>query len=247
MTPSSFSASFAQQRLWFLDQLEPGTAAYNLVRVFRVVGPLNVGVLTRAFETVILRHAPLRTVFESVEGNPRQVVLSDANVQIPVLDVCSLPQDEQEAEALRIASEEGRKPFRLSEGPLLRAVLVRTGEQTHILVLVMHHIITDGWSISILFRELTQCYADLSNDRIPNLPALSIQYTDYAAWQHKNMSGEVLAEEVRHWRKKLEGAPTLLDLPTDYPRPLNHSWHGATEEITVAHTTLAKMKSIGQG
>ena len=230
-----------------MDQLEPGTAAYNLARVFRIVGPLNVGVLARAFETVILRHAPLRTVFESVEGNPRQVVLPGPNFHIIVRDLSDLPSERREAEALQIASEEGKKPFNLNEGPLLRAVLIQTGEQTHILVLVMHHIITDGWSISILFRELTQCYAELSNDRLPNLPPLAIQYADYAEWQRQHMSGEVLADELRHWRKQLEGAQTLLDLPTDYPRPLTHSWHGATEEINLARSTLAKMKSIGQG
>ena len=246
MNPSAFPASFAQQRLWFLDQLEPGTAAYNLVRVFRVVGPLNLGALTRAFETVLLRHASLRTVFESVDGNPRQVVLPDANVHIAVLDLSGLPSDRAEAEGLQIAREEGKKPLHLGKGPLIRAVLIRTGEETHILVLVMHHIITDGWSISILFRELTQSYADLSNSHVPNLPPLSIQYGEYSEWQRQNMSGEVLANELRHWRKKLEGAQTVLDLPTDYPRPLTHSWRGATEKIVLTRSTLAKMKSIGQ-
>ena len=246
MNRSSFPASFAQQRLWFLDQLEPGTAAYNLVRVFRIVGPLDLGVLTRAFEIVLLRHASLRTVFEAVDGNPRQVVLPDANVQIAVLDLSELPPDQREEEALQVAGKEGKKPLQLGEGPLLRSVLIRTGEETHILVLVMHHIITDGWSISTLFRELTQCYADLSNDRIPNLPPLSIQYTDYAEWQSQNMSGALLADEVRHWRKKLEGAQTLLDLPTDYPRPSTHTWRGANEDITVSRGTMAKMKSIAQ-
>ncbi len=246
MNPAVFPASFAQQRLWFLDQLEPGTAAYNLARVFRIEGPLDLSVLTRAFETVVLRHASLRTVFESVDGAPRQVILPDANVQIALMDLSGLPADQREAEALQIAADEGKKPFHLSEGPLLRAVLIRTGEEKHVLVLVMHHIITDGWSISILFRELTQCYADLSNNRIPNLPPLSIQYADYAEWQRQNLSGALLTDEVRHWRKKLEGAQTLLDLPTDYPRPSTHTWRGATEDITVAHSTLAKMKSIGQ-
>jgi hypothetical protein len=246
MNPSAFPASFAQQRLWFLDQLEPGTAAYNLARVFRIEGPLHLSGLSRAFETVILRHASLRTVFESVDGEPRQVVLPVANVQIAGLDVSDLRADQREPEALQIASDEGKKPFHLSEGPLIRAVLIRTGEETHVLVLVMHHIITDGWSISILFRELTHCYAELSNNRIPNLPRLSIQYADYADWQRQNMSGDFLADEVRHWRKKLEGAQTLLDLPTDYPRPSTHTWRGAIEDITFQRSTLAKMKSIGQ-
>jgi amino acid adenylation domain-containing protein len=185
-------------------------------------------------------------VFESVDGEPRQVVLPVANFQIAGLDVSDLRADQREPEALQIASDEGKKPFHLSEGPLIRAVLIRTGEETHVLVLVMHHIITDGWSISILFRELTHCYAELSNNRIPNLPRLSIQYADYADWQRQNMSGDFLADEVRHWRKKLKGAQTLLDLPTDYPRPSTHTWRGAIEDITFQRSTLAKMKSIGQ-
>jgi amino acid adenylation domain-containing protein len=246
MSRVSSPASFAQQRLWFLEQLEPGTAAYNLPRAFRIEGPLDVETLTRAFQTVVQRHASLRTVFDSLEGEACQVVLSTIDVEIPVVDLTGIPESEREAKALRIASEEGRKPFDLREGPLLRAVLVRLGPEAFILVLVMHHIITDGWSISILFKEVTKCYAAFTRNETPDLPELSVQYAEYAQWQREYMSGEVLKNEIEHWKNKLAGAQTLLDLPTDHPRPSTHSWHGSTEEISLDKTFLAKLKAIAQ-
>jgi len=169
MSRAAFPASFAQQRLWFLDQLEPGTAAYNLPRAFRIIGPLDVEVLTRAFQMVVQRHASLRTVFDSVDGEARQVVLSDVDVSIPTIDLSGIPEADRESEALRIASEEGKKPFDLSEGPLLRPLLVRLGTDKYFLVLVQHHIITDGWSIALLFREVTKCYAALTRNEVPEL------------------------------------------------------------------------------
>jgi len=176
MSQRAFPASFAQQRLWFLDQLEPGTAAYNLPRAFRIVGPLDVTVLQQALEIVVRRHASLRTVFDSVQGETRQVVLSDSKVDVPIVDLTTIPETEREIEAVRVVSEEGRKPFDLSEGPLLRSLLVRLGPEKHIFLLVMHHIITDGWSISILFREVTRSYAALVRGEEPDLPELPIQY-----------------------------------------------------------------------
>jgi amino acid adenylation domain-containing protein len=246
MTRSAFPASFAQQRLWFLDQLDAGTAAYNLPRAFQIVGPLDVDVLTRAFRTVVSRHAPLRTIFDWVDGEARQIVLSELNVNIPVLDLSDLPQEEREAEALRIVCEEGKKPFNLSEGPLLRVCLVRLQPDRHTLVLVMHHIVTDGWSISILFREVTTSYAAFITNQTPDLPEISIQYAEYAQWQREHMSGALLASEIEHWKNKLDGAQTLLDLPTDLPRPATHSWRGSGERVTLDRTNLVKLKALAQ-
>jgi len=246
MTQAAFPASFAQERLWFLDQLEPGTAAYNIPRAFRITGPLNVDVLTRSFQIVIQRHASLRTVFDSVDGEARQIVLSDVDVNIRVVDLAAFPESERETEALRIASEEGKKPFDLTEGPLLRHILVRLLPETHLLVLVMHHIITDGWSIAILFREVTKCYAALTKNEKPELPELRLQYTEYAQRQREYMSGKVLTREIEHWKNKLAGAQTLLDLPTDHPRPSAHSWHGAREEISLNSATLGKLKALAR-
>jgi amino acid adenylation domain-containing protein len=246
MTRSAFPASFAQQRLWFLDQLDAGTAAYNLPRAFQIVGPLDVDVLTRAFWTVVSRHAPLRTIFDWVDGEARQIVLSDLKVNIPVLDLSDLPLEEREAEALRIVCEEGKKPFNLSEGPLLRVRLVRLQPERHTLVLVLHHIVTDGWSISILFREVTTCYAAFIKNQTPDLPEISIQYAEYAQWQREHMSGALLASEIEHWKNKLEGAQTLLDLPTDFPRPSTHSWRGSSERVSLDRTNLVKLKALAQ-
>src|SRR6202021_2362234 len=231
MSLSGLPASFAQERLWFLDQLEPGTAAYNLVRAFRITGPLNEKALTSAIRAVIQRHESLRTIFERIEGEAKQSVLPDVDVQIPIINLTNCPESERKREALRIASEEGKKPFDLTRGPLFRSVLVQLGNNQYIMVLVMHHIITDGWSISILFRELARCYEDFVNGKESQLPELPVQYVEYAQWQREYISGDVLERQVKYWKEKLAGAPTILELPTDNTRPANHSWDGATEEI----------------
>src|SRR6202158_5261718 len=246
MSAAGLPASFAQDRLWFLDQLEPGTAAYHLVRAFRITGPLNVNALTSAIGAVIRRHESLRTIFESVDGEARQVVLSDVDVQVPILNLADLPESEREREALRIASEEGRKPFDLTRGPLLRTALLQLSRDQYILVLAMHHIITDGWSISILFRELAHCYEAYASGREPQLPELPIQYVEYAQWQREYIAGELLAKQVEYWKNKLAGAQTILDLPTDRPRPTTHSWHGATEELIFDGQVLAALKEFAQ-
>ena len=246
MSAAGLPASFAQDRLWFLDQLEPGTAAYNLVRAFRITGPLNVNALTSAIGAVIERHESLRTIFESVDGEARQVVLSDVDVQVPILNLADLPESEREREALRIASEEGKRPFDLTRGPLLRTVLLQVSRDQYILVLAMHHIITDGWSISILFRELAHCYEAYASGREPELPELPIQYAEYAQWQREYIAGEVLAKQVQYWKNKLAGAQTILDLPTDRPRPTTHSWHGATEELIFESQVRGALKEFAQ-
>jgi amino acid adenylation domain-containing protein len=246
MSQASFPASFAQQRLWFLDQLEPGTAAYNLVRAFRITGPLDISALTSAIRGVVRRHEALRTIFETVEGEARQVVLSDVDVQVPIVDVTHLPRREAQSAALRIAGEEGKKPFDLTKGPLFRALLVRLSRDQYLLVLAMHHIVTDGWSISILFRELARCYEGFVNQKEPELPELPLQYVEYAQWQREYVSAEVLAKQVEYWKNKLAGAQTILDLPADHPRPATHSWHGATEELIFDSQILAELKKLAQ-
>jgi len=207
---------------------------------------LDIGVLTRAFQTIVQRHESLRTVFDSVDGEARQIVLSDVEVQIPVVDLADIPEPEREKQALRLASEEGKKPFDLTQGPLLRAVLVRLGPKQHLLILVMHHIVTDGWSIAVLFRELTRCYEAFSRGEEVNLPPLPLQYAEYAQLQREYMSGEVLGKQIDYWKGKLAGAQTILDLPTDRPRPTGHSWHGAIEELTFDGSVLAELKALAK-
>jgi amino acid adenylation domain-containing protein len=243
---TALPTSFAQQRLWFLDQLEPGTAAYNLSRAFRIIGPLDLSTLSRAVQEVVRRHESLRTVFDSIDGQARQIVLPELEVQIPLVDLSGTPEGEREQAALGIASEEGKKPFDLTEGPLFRTVLVRLKPDQHVLILLLHHIITDGWSFTILFTELTKCYEAFATGQAPELPGLPVQYAEYAQWQREHLSGDTLAEEVRHWKEKLAGATTILDLPTDRRRPSTHSWHGATERLVFDRNILAKLRSLAQ-
>ena len=246
MSDATFVASFGQQRLWFLDQLEPGTAAYNLPRAFRITGPLDVGILQQALNAVVKRHSSLRTVFESVNGECRQVVLSSLKIDISVVDLTNSAESFREAEGLRIISEEGKKPFDLSHGPLLRCLLVQLDRERYIFLLVLHHIIVDGWSISILFRELTGCYASLLKSQPVSLPELPIQYPEFAQWQRESMSGDILEGQLEYWKRKLASCPFVLDLPIDYARPAVASWHGATEEITLNRDVLAKLKAIAK-
>jgi amino acid adenylation domain-containing protein len=246
MFQTAFPASFAQQRLWFLDKLEPGTAAYNLPRAFRITGPLDLDVLNRAIQAVVRRHESLRTVFDSVDGRPRQIVLDTIDVPISVVDLSSTTEEQRESAALQIASAEGKKPFDLTQGPLLRIVLVQLKPDQQLLILVLHHIITDGWSIAILFRELTKCYEAFTTGRVPDLPELTVQYSEYAQWQREYLSGDVLSEEVQYWKEKLAGAQTVLDLPADRRRPTTHSWSGATEELVFDKSTLIKLKALAQ-
>ena len=246
MSPTAPQASFAQERLWFLDQLEPGTAAYNLVRAFRVTGPLNVDALASAFQAVVQRHESLRTVFENVDGSAKQIVLSGVKIEMPVVNLTDLPEGERKTEALRVASEQGKRPFDLTAGPLLRTMLLKLDRNQHLLVLAMHHIVTDGWSISILFRELTQCYEAFIENRQPELKELPVQYAEFAQWQRKFLAGEILQKQVAYWKQKLANAPTILDLPIDHPRPKGHNWQGATEELILDHTVLVALKEFAQ-
>ncbi|HEV2148540.1 MAG TPA: amino acid adenylation domain-containing protein, partial [Longimicrobiaceae bacterium] len=210
--------SFAQQRLWFIDRLQPGSAAYNIPAAMRIRGALDVGALRRAFTEVVRRHEALRTVLVDEGGEAMQVILPAAPVPLPVLDFSGLAGETRQAEALRRPGEEGRRPFDLSRGPLLRVALARLGEEEWLLCLTMHHVVGDGWSIVVLARELSTLYVAYREGRESPLPELPVQYADYAVWQREWLRGEVLEAQLRYWREQLEGAPPLLELPTDHLR-----------------------------
>lgn len=241
-----YPVSFAQQRLWFLDELEPGNPSYNLPRVIRIQGPLNVSALAGAIKALVSRHEGLRTVFRSLEGEPKQLVLPGMQVDLPILDLSHLPPDARKQEALRLAGEEGRRPFDLTTGPLLRGTVIRLGSQEHILVLVMHHIITDGWSMSVFFRELAEFYRASVDTRAPELPKLDATYADFAQWQREIVSGEVLTGLMGYWKKELQGTELILDLSTDHPRPLVHTGRGAREHFLIDKETAEKLKGLSQ-
>ena len=243
----SFRLSFAQQRLWFLEQLEPGLLAYNLAGAVRLLGPLDVDSLHQALQVVVDRHEALRTTFRKGAEGPEQILAAECAFDLPVVDLSGLSPQEREKEVLHLASIEAAKPFDLVHGPLFRATLYRTGPEQHVLMLSMHHIVTDGWSIGIFFSELGQAYDDLCSGRASSLPELPIQYPDYAEWQRDLLQGETLEGLLKYWRERLRGAPSVLELPTDHPRPSVESHRGAQWRFEIPASTGKALLTLAQG
>ncbi|MDH7486312.1 MAG: amino acid adenylation domain-containing protein [Anaerolineae bacterium] len=239
--------SFAQERVWFLERLEPGRALYNVPEVtFRLRGPLDVAVLERSLNEIVRRHETLRTTFGQVDGRPVQVIHPSRQLTLPVVSLEHLPLEQREAEARRLAAEEVMRPFDLARGPLFRAVLLRLATDDHVLILPMHHIIADGWSIGILLRELAALYTAFSKGQPSPLPELPIQYADYAAWQRETLQGAFLEQEVAYWRQQLAGAPPVLELPTDRPRPAVQSYRGRRWRVTLPRQLLDGVKALSR-
>jgi amino acid adenylation domain-containing protein/FkbM family methyltransferase len=214
--------SFAQERLWFLDRLEPGSAAYNVPAAVRLTGGLDAAALAASLAGIARRHAALRTTFQTIDGVPVQVIAAAAGLPLPAVDLAAIPGIRREAEARRLAEEEGGRPFDLVRGPLVRAALLRLAAEEHVALFTLHHIVSDGWSMGVLIRELAALYpAHLpGGERAPALPALAplpIQYADFAVWQRRRLAGPLFDEQVAYWRRSLAGVPAL-DLPTDRPR-----------------------------
>jgi amino acid adenylation domain-containing protein len=238
--------SFAQQRLWFLDQLEPGSATYNIPAAVRLTGALNVAALERTLDEVVRRHEVLRTVFVSEAGQPRQLVREHTAQALEVTDLSHLPQVEREVEARLRASEEAQRPFDLGRGPLLRTSLLKLGGEEYVLLLTMHHIVSDGWSAGVLVREMGALYAAYAQGNESPLEELTIQYGDYARWQREWLQGEVLEEQLGYWREQLAGAPPVLELPTDRPRPPSPTLRGGRELFTIAEGTAEALRALGR-
>jgi amino acid adenylation domain-containing protein len=218
-------ASYAQQRLWFLDRLEGG-AVYNVPLANRLRGKLDIDALRQALDAVVARHESLRTTFRLIDGIPHQLINPGCGVVLRVVDLTALPDAQSRAE--RILAEQSREPFDLASDPLLHVALIHVGDEEHILALTLHHIITDGWSMSVLMRELGSVYSAIVERREIELPELAIQYGDYAIWQQAWMDSGALGAQLEYWKGKLAGAPSLLELPTDKPRPARQSFRGAT-------------------
>ncbi|HEU4593896.1 MAG TPA: condensation domain-containing protein, partial [Pyrinomonadaceae bacterium] len=238
--------SFAQQRLWFLDQLEPGSVAYNMPTALRLTGRLDVPTMERTFGEIVRRHEVLRTRFVEVDDSPVQVITPASEVSLPLTDLGHLAEGEREAEAQRLTQEEARRPFDLAAGPLLRAALLRLSEEEHILLVTMHHIVSDGWSMGVLVREMTTLYSAFTSGEESPLEELSIQYADYAAWQRQYLSGEVLDAQLSYWRTQLGGAPALLELPTDRPRPPAQTYRGARHSFTIPAELTSHLTALSQ-
>jgi amino acid adenylation domain-containing protein/non-ribosomal peptide synthase protein (TIGR01720 family)/FkbM family methyltransferase len=238
--------SFAQQRLWFLDQLEPGSALHNIPAAVRLEGSLDVAALESAFTELVRRHEVLRTTFVSHEGQPVQHISPAARLSLATLDLQLLPEAEREAQLLKQAADESRRPFDLSAGPLLRTLLFKLGSQEHVLLLTMHHIVSDGWSMGVLIRELASLYEAFSTGEPPSLPEPTLQYADYAAWQRRWLQGKALETQLAYWKKQLEDAPATLELPTDHPRPTVPSSRGASHAVRLPGSLSESLKALGQ-
>jgi amino acid adenylation domain-containing protein len=236
--------SFGQQRMWFLDQLEPGNPFYNGSVAMRLTGRLDIAALERTLSEIARRHEALRTVFAIVEGQPRQIVMPAAALPLDVVELRRAPRAEQEAEARRRALEEAQRPFNLTLGPLLRAALLRFDEEAHALLLTTHHIIFDGWSAETLIKEMAEIYKAYVNGCESPLDELPIQYSDYACWQREWLTGAALEAQVAYWRAQLAGAPPALELPTDRPRLTVQSFRGGQEKFTVPRRTAEGLKAL---
>jgi amino acid adenylation domain-containing protein len=238
--------SFAQERLWFLDQLEPGSTAYNLPAAVRLEGELDLPALARSLLAVTRRHATLRTTF-AVDGElPVQVIAREPCLLLAFVDLAALPSGRTEAEALRIAAQEPSRPFDLVRGPLLRSALVRLSAHHHIELFTLHHAVADGWSLGVLVREVAALYGAFAHGLPSPLPALPIQYADYARWQREWLTGAVLEEQIGYWRERLAGAPMVLDLPTDRPRPAMQTFRGATLVSSLPAADVAALEGLAR-
>jgi amino acid adenylation domain-containing protein len=241
----AFPLSFAQERLWFLNQLAPGNPFYNIPAALRFNFPINVPVFERSLNEIVRRHETLRTTFRLLNGEPRQLIAPKLRISCLVIDLRGMPAAEREVEALRLATEEARAPFQLTEGPLIRASLLQLNEAEFVFLLTFHHIISDGWSMTVFARELAALYGAFSLGRPSPLSELPIQYADYALWQREFLEGPQLEEELGWWKERLRDLP-VLQLPTDRPRPRVATYQGASIPVMLSPSLCAGLRAISQ-
>jgi amino acid adenylation domain-containing protein/FkbM family methyltransferase len=236
--------SYAQQRLWFLDQLEPGNFFFNVPAAFRLMGKLDPELLGRTLNEVVRRHEALRTTFAEADGRPVQRINPAQRLAVPILDLSDVTAAEREARVRSLAEEEARRPFDLTSGPLLRACLLRLDEEEHVMLFTMHHIVSDGWSMGVLVSEVSALYEAFTRGEASPLPELTIQYADYAAWQRGWLQGEVLEEQLSFWREQLKGGPETLRLRTDRPRPPVQTYRGARKSLELPKALAESLREL---
>src|ERR1700681_2518405 len=239
-----FPASFAQERLWFLEQLNPGSAVYNIPSAYRFPGPLNVVALERSLNEIVRRHEALRTTFSAAEGETVQIVASNLALPLRRIDLGEIPEGTREAEFARLVDDEAKRPFDLGTGPLVRATLIRLGELEHVMLVTLHHIVSDAWSSGIMFRERTVIYGAYAAGNPSPLPELPLQYPDFAQWQRACLQGETLEGHLAFWRQRLDAAPTLLELPADRPRPPAPTFRGATQSFALSGSVVDALRKL---
>ena len=238
--------SFSQQRLWFFSQFEPGNPFYNMPAAVLLKGSLNVETLKRSFQETVRRHEALRTTFGTVDGKPVQVIHPTLNFALPVTDLRELPPAKREAEVQKLIAAAALQHFNLAKGPLLRATLLHLDSEEYILLLTLHHIVFDGWSIGVLLRELAALYEAFSTGKPSPLAELPIQYADFAVWQREWLGGDRARIDLAYWKQQLEGAPPLLELPTDRPRPSVQTYRGAKHSFLLSKALTEALNSLSR-
>src|SRR6185295_11778269 len=236
--------SFAQERLWFIDQLEPGNPFYNIPVAVSLSGPLDVAVLWRSIREIIARHEALRTTFISIDGEPVQVISPSIDLPLVTVDISALDESHRTPEILRLVNQEALLKFDLSRGPLIRVSLIRVAAEEQVLLLTMHHIISDAWSMRVFIQELKLLYSNFSARLPSSLPDLLVQYADVAHWQRQYVQGDVLEGHLDFWRRHLAGAPSLIDLPLDRERPPFQTFHGAKHSFALSKELSASIKKL---
>lgn len=236
--------SIDQERLWFIDQLQPGNCAYNIFSASRLRGPLDVEIMRQVVNELVRRHESLRTTFAVIDGQPMQVIGPELKIPLIPIDLAALAEDERVAEALRLTTEDFATPFDLEQGPLVRIGLIRLADDDYVMHVNMHHTVTDRWSGAIFERETGLLYQALAKGQSSPLPPLPIQYADYAAWQRERMGGELYQKQVAYWKRQLAGAPYVLEVPTDYTRPPMQTFKGARAFATYPKSLLDALKEV---
>lgn len=243
---SSFPVSFIQQRLWFIDQLAPGTPAFNIPLVVRLRGVLDISLLHKAFAQIIQRHDTLRTGFSAFEGTPLQVISPLATLEVPIVDLRAVPQEERMQGVQKRVTQDCQRSFNLAEPPLFHVTLVLLDHDDQVLIIVMNHLVGDFWSIRLLVKELAHLYEAYSTGQALSLPELPIQYADYATGQREWLQGPACQQELAYWKNQLEGMPEELDLPLDYPRPAMQSIWGAKHRARIPKMVGERLRAIGR-
>jgi amino acid adenylation domain-containing protein len=241
-----YPPSIDQERLWFIEQLQPGNTAYNIFTASRLRGPLDVSAMHRAANELLRRHEVLRTTFKVIEGQPMQYIAPTLEVSLVPVDLEPLPEAEREQEALRRVVEDVSAPFDLEQGPLVRAGLLRLSALDHVFYLNMHHSITDRWSAAVIEQDIGALYYSFLQGQPSPLPELPIQFVDYAVWQRERMRGEIYQSQLAYWKKQLEGAPFVLELPADNPRPAIQTFRGARVYFHLPQTLLEALRELSR-
>ncbi|BAY60048.1 amino acid adenylation domain-containing protein [Calothrix brevissima NIES-22] len=244
--PGTAPVSFSQARLWFLDQLQPGSDVYNIPAVVRITGRLNISALQQSLNEIVQRHEALRTTFTTVDRQPVQIIHSHQTLTVPIINLEEYSKSDRHTQYLQLAAQEAKQPFDLSQLPLLRAKVIRLSDEEHILLLTMHHIVSDGWSLGVLVRELAKFYDAFSNHQPVPLSPLAIQYGDYAVWQRQRLQGDLLETQLNYWKQQLAGSLPVLQLPTDRPRPPVQTFCGAKQKLQLSKSLSDAIANLSQ-